>query len=240
MSEAVRLDELASGLSRRGAVLAPESALFIALEALESLGSRALVLSASSVLLSAEGTVSLGGTLDFAPDETSVLEGVLETLEGVLAPVPIGVVELAVKVRGAQIISRNAMLSELSAMLVPLNRRAARRMVGRLVREHLRPHHAGVADAETDAIADAQALLSHVNGGADDVSDTVLDAPTLEASAPTARSPRAPTDSWSDEPAPLRRRATERRNGWIAVAFALATLVAAVAFLVHRVNAAGA
>ncbi len=243
MNDAIFLDELASGLARRGAALAPESALFIVFEAVESLGGRAAVLSPSAVRVSGEGVVSLGPALDPAHDETSVLEGAVETLEAVLDPAPVGVVELAVKVRSAEIISRGALLSELAAMLVPLNRRAARRMIARLVRECARPASAPAvtSTSPSDSIGAAEllALTLSPEPVVEGASDTVLDAPTLGGAASTSLGGRLP-DGWGDEQAVTSRRSSERRNAWVAMAVAAVALAAAVVFLVARVRAAGA
>lgn len=243
MSDAIFLDELSAGLSRRGAVLAPESALFIVFEALEALGPRSAILSPSDVRVSSEGAVSLGPSLDAAIDETSVLEGAVETLEAVLDPIPMGVSELAVKVRSSQIISRGALLSELAAMLVPLNRRAARRMVSRLVRECARPLSAVASTAPSDDAVVAREMLrladeESVSSGAH---DTVLDGRVMAAAHDAARTSldgRLPA-GWGDERRPS-AHSRERRNAWVAMVFAAVALVAAVVFLFDRVRSASA
>lgn len=243
MNEPMFLDDLSLRLAQRSMPLATESALFIVLEAMEALGSRALVLSPAGVMILPDGTIALGGGLDVAHDETSVLEGVVETLEAVLEPVPVGVTELAVKVRSAQLITRGAMLAELGAMLVPLNRRAARRMVGRLAREAVRPTGASAAASTAPALASArpvgvESLMSDArdDGGAH---DTQVDGATLASATSTSLGGRLP-DAWGDDGGLDRQRARERRNAWAAMAVAVVALVAAVAFLVDRVRAAGA
>lgn len=243
MSDAIYLDELAAGLSRRSAVLAPESALFIVFEALEALGPRSAVITPSDVRVSSDGVVSLGPTLDAAVDETSVLEGAVETLEAVLDPVPMGVSELSLKVRSSQIISRGALLSELAAMLVPLNRRAARRLVSRLVRECARPVSAVASTAPADdAIVERElARLAGDEAESSGVHDTVLDGRTMAAEHDAARTSldgRLP-DGWGDDRAPS-RRSSERRNAWVAMALAAVALVAAALFLLDRVRSASA
>ncbi len=243
MSDAICLDELAAGLSRRSAVLAPESALFIVFEALEALGPRSAVITPTDVRVSSDGAVSLGPALDAAIDETSVLEGAVETLEAVLDPVPMGVSELSLKVRSSQIISRGALLSELSAMLVPLNRRAARRLVARLVRECARPVSAVASTAPADDAIVARELvrLTGEEVESSGVHDTVLDGRTMAAEHDAARTSldgRLP-EGWGDEGAPS-RRSNERRNAWVAMALAAVALVAAALFLLDRVRAASA
>ncbi len=242
MSDAITLDLLAHRLSQRGATLAHESAVFIALEALEQLGTRAAVLTASEVLVSPEGTVSVGPNLDFALDETAVLEGVLETLDAVLPATPVGLTELAVKVRAGEIISRGAMLSELAAMLVPFNRKAARRMVARLVREASRTS-ATATTSSLDAQVTAAMLQRETDRDAPvaSASDTLVDGTTLEAHGAlrTSLEGRLP-DDWGDDGNTLRRRSAERRRAWVAMAVAAVALVAAAVFLVERVRGASA
>jgi hypothetical protein len=243
MSDPMFLDDLALRLSQRSMPLALESALFIVLEAMEALGSRALVLSPGAVMILPDGTIALGGGLDIAHDETSVLEGVVETLEAVLDPIPVGVTELAVKVRSAQLITRGAMLAELGAMLVPLNRRAARRMVGRLAREAVRPMGSPAITSTVPALASTppigmESLLSDARHDAG-AHDTQVDGATLASATSTSLGGRLP-DAWGDDGGLVQQRARERRNAWAVMAFAVVALVAAVAFLVERVRAAGA
>jgi len=241
MTEPMFLDEMAERLAQRAMPLASESALFIALEAVEALGSRALVLSHAAVELRPDGAVALGGAADLAHEETSVLEGVVETLEAVLDPVPVAVTELAVKVRTGQLITRGAMHAELAAMLVPLNRRAARRMVSRLVREAARPVGAPATASTAPAFASTPpvGVESLLAGASDAPHDTVLDGATLASATSTSLGGRLP-DAWGDDEGLDRQRARERRNAWAAMAVAVVALVAAVAFLVERVRAAGA
>lgn len=250
MSEAVRLDVMAAGLARRGTPLTPESALFVVLEALEALGSRPLVLSATAVRVNDEGAVSLGEGLTPAPDETSVLEGALETLEAVLVPLPTSVTELAVRVRQGQVIARASMISELAALLVPLNRKAARRMLGRLVREHVRPFesenqpraappHDVSEEAEASSVS---ALLTAAEPSAPpaektgNAMDTVLD--EGPPSAMVTQGDDDPMDEWGEAKAADRAR-HERKRGLTVFFIAMVALGAAVVFLLYRLREAG-
>ncbi len=247
MSHAIHLDELAAGLTRRGASLSTESAIFIVLEAMEALGARSAVISPGDVSLSLDGAVKLRAKLEAAHDEVSVLEGAIETLEAVLDPAPMPLSELAVKVRSAQIISRGALLSELSAMLVPLNRRAARRMVARLVRDCVRPGSGPALTSTTPAdatLGDHEALPAASLATQSDVvaNDTVVDGQTLAArrdALATDLGGRLPT-GWGDDVDTAARDAMERRKAWVAMAVAAVALVAAVVFLVERVRGANA
>lgn len=247
MSHAIYLDELAAALTRRGASLSTESAIFIVFEAMEALGARSSMIAPNDVSLSLDGAVRLRAKLEAAHDEAAVLEGAVETLEAVLDPAPMALSELAVKVRSAQIISRGALLSELSAMLVPLNRRAARRMVARLVRECVRPGSGpaltSTAPADTSLGAQEMLLASSLTSQGDAIAnDTVVDGKTLSArrdALGTDLGGRLPA-GWDDESDTSARDARERRRAWVAMAVAAVALVAAVVFLVERVRGANA
>jgi hypothetical protein len=248
MSDTVVFNDLAQNLARRGIPLSQESALFAVLEAIDALGTRALVLSASTVQLTPEGTVSLTGNSDFAHDETSVLEGAIETLEEVLQPIPVHITELAVKVRSGTFVDRTAFTAELHAMLVPLNRKAARRMLGRLVRDCLRPAGALASSslrstAPVDESVEIHTLLrepASANSATGDVLDTLIEHPALEGRAlETTLGGRLPAD-WDDNTRYANQKRSERRNAMIAMFLAAVALVAAVMFLVGRMKAAGA
>jgi hypothetical protein len=247
MSHAIHLDELAAGLTRRGASLSIESAIFIVFEAMEALGARSAVINPGDVSLSLDGAVRLRAKLEAAHDEASVLEGAVETLEAVLDPAPMALSELAVKVRSAQIISRGALLSELAAMLVPLNRRAAQRMVARLVRECVRPGSgpalASTAPADAAETAHDGLVAASLTTQSEAVAnDTVVDGQTLAArrdALATDLGGRLPA-GWDDDVDTAERDAMERRKAWVAMAVAAVALVAAVVFLVERVRGANA
>lgn len=161
--EPVKLDDLAASLARRGAPLTPESATFITLECVEALQSSQRVLSADGVLVSPEGVVTLvEEALSPAFDDAEVLRGAVEFLEGLLSSPGASVMDLGERVREGTVQGRAALVAELTALLVPFNRGAARRMLGRLVREHQREHAAsavslpaGEEPTGEDASADA-------------------------------------------------------------------------------------
>ncbi|MFO0629021.1 MAG: hypothetical protein U0325_25830 [Polyangiales bacterium] len=164
--EPVKLDDLAASLTRRGAPLTPESATFITLECVEALSHAPRVLSPDGVLVAPDGVVSLvEEALSPALDEAEVLRGALELLEGLVLAPSASVMDLAARVREGSVQGRAALVAELTALLVPFNRSAARRMLGRLVREHQRaltepatlsePRDEGPASAADEASADA-------------------------------------------------------------------------------------
>jgi hypothetical protein len=137
--EPVKLDDLAASLARRGAPLTPESATFITLECVEVLSASPRVLSPDGVLVAPDGVVSLvEEALSPALDDAEVLRGAVELLEGLLLVPSASVLDLAERVREGSVQGRGALVAELTALLVPFNRSAARRMLGRLVREHQR------------------------------------------------------------------------------------------------------
>jgi hypothetical protein len=116
-------------------------------------------------------------------------------------------------------------------------------MVGRLAREAVRPTGASAAASTAPALASArpvgvESLMSDArdDGGAH---DTQVDGATLASATSTSLGGRLP-DAWGDDGGLDRQRARERRNAWAAMAVAVVALVAAVAFLVDRVRAAGA
>ncbi len=139
MSVQVQLDELSEALQRRGAPLTPESAYFIALQAVEAMREGALVIDPSGVEVDADGLVHLNELCSPAGDDPEALRGVVATLTSLLTPPPTGLDELRERVEVGEVATRSAMVAELSALLVPFNRGAAQRMLGRLVREAKRP-----------------------------------------------------------------------------------------------------
>ncbi len=224
MTQPLSVDELAMGLARRGTPLAPESAMFIVLEAVESMAARPVWLTPEGVLVGDDGVVTLAKGLD----DVSVLEAMtsaMDTLEAVLTPAPHGIQSLARRVQTGDVEALPVFTSELEALLVPLNRSAARRMLGRLVREHLRTaerpaaHEAGTG---TDEARHKDAL------------DTVPDGGVREPS----RAPRAVDESVLDDGGDDRptRQGGSRGLGIVAVVLAAIAVLAAGMFLYHRIQ----
>ncbi len=157
MSDAVAMDDLVEAMSRRGTPMTPESALFIVLQAVESMKDRRMVLDAGGIEVDENGLVKLNELCSPAVDDREAQEGVATLLETALAPTPPTVQELTAKLRSETVFTHSALAAELGAALVPLNRGAAQRMLGRLVREHHRPARPEESD---DAAADADEKLT--------------------------------------------------------------------------------
>jgi hypothetical protein len=157
MSDAVAMDDLVEAMSRRGTPMTPESALFIVLQAVESMKDRRMVLDAGGIEVDENGLVKLNELCSPAVDDREAQEGVATLLETALSPTPPTVQELTAKLRSETVFTHSALAAELAAALVPLNRGAAQRMLGRLVREHHRPARPEESD---DAAADADEKLT--------------------------------------------------------------------------------
>lgn len=222
--EPVKLDDLATSLLRRGAPLTQESATFITLECVEALQTSRRVLSADGVLISGDGAVSLvEEALSPALDDAEVLRGAVEMLEGLLSAPSAGVLDLGNRVREGAVQGRAALVGELTALLVPFNRGAARRMLGRLVREHQRGH------AELSA-----PVLAPSEGERED--DGAAEAP---ADATWIDRPGGPLAHLADDPeglveGPVRPRDARRSQGLVMLAVSFVALAAAAWFLWSR------
>lgn len=220
--EPVKLDDLATSLHRRGAPLTQESATFITLECVEALQTSQRVLSADAVLVAADGGVALvEEAMSPALDDAEVLRGAIEMLEGLLSSPPAMVIELGDRVRQGAVVGRAALIGELSALLVPFNRGAARRMLGRLVREHQREHAEAAAPAFHDDPAAPDAISG--DGGAD---ATWIDRP------------HGPLSHLSEEPEGIeegpRRSDPKRAQGLFMLSLSIAAVLAAAWFLWSR------
>lgn len=150
--EPVKLDDLAAALARRGAPLTAESAIFVTLECVEALKTSLRVVSAEGVLVGGDGVVSLvEEALSPALDEPEAVRGAVAMLESLLVAPSAGVLDLVARVHRGEVQGRASLVAELNALLVPFNRGAARRMLGRLVREHGREHAEVVLPPERTA-----------------------------------------------------------------------------------------
>jgi hypothetical protein len=120
------------------------------------------------VRLSADGEVTLDGA-PAAPSERDAVRAVAALVEAAVAPLTAGARSMVERARAGGIRTLPALRAELEALLVPLNRGAARRVLGRLVREHLRLGISGppvtaerggsALDTVTDAAVNVDALL---------------------------------------------------------------------------------
>jgi hypothetical protein len=131
----VTLDALVSALRRRGTPLASESALFVALECAEALSeSAARALDPSLVRLDPEGRVDVSAS-PATDDERSMLRSIGALVRVLCDPLPAIAREFVLRTEDGSIASLASAQSELEALLVPLNRGAARRVIARHVRE---------------------------------------------------------------------------------------------------------
>ncbi|MFO0557441.1 MAG: hypothetical protein U0269_05430 [Polyangiales bacterium] len=129
----VTLDALAAGLRRRGTPLASESALFLALECAEAIVAAPRSLDVSKITIDPEGRVDASVCADSS--ETQAIRSIGACVRALCEPLPSTVREFVRRTDDGSILTVSGATSELEALLVPLNRAAARRVVARLVRE---------------------------------------------------------------------------------------------------------
>ncbi|MDP3278818.1 MAG: hypothetical protein Q8Q09_26740 [Deltaproteobacteria bacterium] len=199
----VTLDVLVQGLQRRGSPLAPESALFVVLECAEVLAHGPRRLTLTDVHLDAEGNAELSHCESCSEsDAIFSLAAVLRRLCDSLTPTAL---EFASRAEDGDIASIRSAQHELEALLVPLNRAAARRVLARLLREVARESGAGSVRPPTSPMsapgAPAASQPQELNPmsespensavdtapdrvGAVDASATVMDATPLPARLP--------------------------------------------------------
>jgi hypothetical protein len=220
MSDAVAMDDLVAAMSRRGAPMTPESALFIVLQAVESMRDRRVVLDGGGIEVDEHGVARINELCSPAVDDREAQEGVATLLETVLAPAPATILELTGRLRGEAVFTHSALASELAAALVPLNRGAAQRMLGRLVREYHRPAR---PEEGAEAAADADAKLTR---GIDEKGEAKAD--RADATEPDA----AVRDDW-DRPA---KKGPSTVQALMVLTLSTALLGAAAVFLWSRLR----
>lgn len=252
MSESVRLDVLVAAMARRGTPVAPESALFMVLEAVDAVRTDPHVLRTETLSLGADGLLRLSPDARRA-SEPEVIASVAELLDAVLLTMPASVIELVSRIKSAEFASIAALSSELEAMLVPLNRSAARRMLGRLVREHdratnptapsaLASHPDGSA-LERDSVGAllASAEPSPEASGAAGALDTLVDPPRAEGGSSAAdtvvdgQTLGGAIDS-QDELEPKRRGEASPAMAWGLMLLSFAAVAAGVWFVWMRLR----
>lgn len=255
MSESVRLDVLVEAMAKRGTPVTPESGLFLVLESVDAIRGRPRTLRAEWLSLGADGLVTV---LSGAPEcsEPDAVTAVGALLDEMLVSMPASAIELMSKLKGAEISSVAALSSELEAMLVPLNRGAARRMLGRLVREHDRGLHAPITHGATSTSPEGEAtehrrgvgaLLASAEPSAEpsaasSAMDTVVDPPRDEkppASGDTVVDGRIlesaiATDE--DGLSPTARRAPSEASAWLMMAIAAVAVAGGAWFLYVRLT----
>lgn len=129
----VTLDALVAGLRRRGTPLASESALFVALECADAITAAPRSLSTARVSIDSEGRVDAIACDESS--ETAAVRSIGALVRALCEPVPATVREFIRRTEDGSIAKVASAANELEALLVPLNRGAARRVVSRLARE---------------------------------------------------------------------------------------------------------
>lgn len=137
MADGIGLMDLTHGMARRGVSIAPESGLFVALLVAEALRDAPGGVAVESVRITGEGCVDLPGRRG-ASDEQAAVASIVAVCDAVLKPPTVAARALIARVRSGNVASVESLRAELESLLVPLNRGAARRVLGRFVREHVR------------------------------------------------------------------------------------------------------
>lgn len=231
MGEAVQLDELLAAMAARGIPMQPETALFVALMAVEAMRARPAVIAPEDVTLDTDGVVQVRPEAPGTHDLGAVHESVVALLESLLVPTPARVHELGARVRAGELTAHSAFVAELTAMLVPLNRAAATRMLGRLVREHARARRPDtpaepVPSEATDTLLDAPAGLGEAR---------VQKAPTEGLDAAATLVDETVRRDWDDALAPPRASRDGRWDG-VLLFLSMLCLGASAVFLWSRLR----
>ncbi len=197
----VTVERFVEATKARGQRIPMEMGIFVALEVCERLLEAPASVSASRVRLGPDGVVSLfsvGGSAT----EAQAARGLLSLLGTLLAasgqPVPPLLQDLARHGPAGDATRLTRIRDELEAALVPLNRAAARRVLGRMVREALRaeaPPKRGSVLARPDPspaapVAPTPSLEADL--------DALLGDPAPAPEATSAPRPLAPTPGHSD------------------------------------------
>jgi len=180
----VTLDALAAGLRRRGTPLASESALFLALECAEAIVAAARSLDVSKIAVDPEGRVDVTGCADSS--ETLAVRSVGACVRALCEPLPSTVREFVRRTDDGSILTVAGATSELEALLVPLNRAAARRVVARLVREVAKEPSSDRVSAPAPLAADDAPVRSALASSVDTEPDGAPIGATNSAGAATA------------------------------------------------------
>ena len=93
MGEAVRLDELTGAMASRGIPLQSETALCVALRAVEAMRTRPAVVTPEDVTLDADGAVQVRPDAPTTDDLNAMHESVVALLETLLVPPPTSVLD---------------------------------------------------------------------------------------------------------------------------------------------------
>ncbi len=189
----VTVERFVATTEARGQRVPIEIGIFVALEVCEQLLQAPATVEASRVRIGPDGIVSLfsvGGSAT----EPQAARGLLELLGTLLAasgqPIPPLLQDLVQHGPAGDATRLRRIRDELEAALVPLNRSAARRVLGRMVRETLRHGTPPPRGKMLDAAERAPAPLTAPTPSLDADLDALLAPPAAEPNAPTA----APSD----------------------------------------------
>ena len=148
----VTLDEVFAAASARAASLVPETSGYLALAVGDATSRLPLAHDDRALLLTTEGSLSLSRRGDVVAPEAAAkaMRDMLARLLAVSAGTMPG---LAAAARPREESSRgvDAVIEEIEAALIPVNRAAARRALGRLARETLRAKEAGKRSSKREA-----------------------------------------------------------------------------------------
>lgn len=235
----VTLDELLRSLKERSVRMPADIGAFIALEATENIVDAPRLLTTERVALTDEGDV---GVAEGAPCETAqAAQAVTELLGALLVAagtgVPSAMVQLVETPAPTGTGALEALRDQIEAALVPLNREAARRVLGRMIRESRKPV-VERADASKDALDDAVDAL---------VGEKLPPSPKLEpllakvAEEHASSSRNDAPDTLSDDVQPKRAPrevdlgpARDKRFPWALVLFVVLVAGATVWFMQNR------
>jgi hypothetical protein len=152
----IPLDELLRSLKERSVRMPADIGTFIALEATEGIVDAPKALNLSRVVVTEEGEVGVSDEgvcdADQAAQAVTSMLGALLVAAGTGVPAAMVRLVEAPPPTGEQAVE--ALRDQLEAALVPLNRGAARRVLGRLIRESRKPIAAG-GEGSNDALDDA-------------------------------------------------------------------------------------
>ncbi len=148
MNATVTLDEVLAAASARAASLVPETSGYLALAIADATTRLPFRVRDRSVQLTTEGTVTVARGKEVVRDAeaAAVLRDILARLLSVSTGSMRGL-SAAARARGASERSLEDVMREIEAALIPVNRTAARRALGRLARETRRAKDAGALGA---------------------------------------------------------------------------------------------
>jgi hypothetical protein len=197
----VTLDEVVGAAAARAAALAPETSGYLALAIGDASARLPLAIEARAVMLTTEGSVSLARRGEPLPPKQAAraLREVVARLLAVSAGTMPGLAATA-RPRDESDRGVEAVVEELEAALIPVNRAAARRALGRLARETLKAKELGrfapvreAAPMVERAVVAAPAALSALGPAHISVPETDKPSALPEACSPEAAPTPAPS-----------------------------------------------